>query len=385
MHLPNGTMATDRQTHLESTTSIVVKVGSRVLSGEDGRLDHGQVSNIAGQISQLVAAGRPVVLVSSGAVAAGMGKLGLQRRPADVAHLQAVAAVGQAHLIQAYEQCFARNGLHAAQVLLTADDLDDRSRYLNVRNSLLALLEMGVVPVINENDTVAVDELIATFGDNDRLAALVAGLFARPLLVILSDVEGLFDRAPSDPSARVVETVQQIDSDTLQLASPQTSDLSKGGMISKLRAAQIATRSGSPVIIAGGRTPNVLQRIVSGENVGTFFAPQVRGLSPRKRWIGYTAQIAGRIIVDDGAVQALRGQGKSLLAIGIRDIQGAFRKGEVVAVCDQEGRECARGLTNYASDELLRIRGMRSPEIAQVLEHCPYEEVIHRDNMVLSD
>ncbi|RMF41679.1 MAG: glutamate 5-kinase, partial [Planctomycetota bacterium] len=204
-------MANARQTYLANTTSMVIKVGSRVLSDEDGRLDHAQVSNISDQVARLVANGRRVVLVSSGAVAAGMGKLGLQRRPTDVAHLQAVAAVGQAHLIQAYERCFARNGLHAAQVLLTADDLDDRSRYLNVRNTLLALLEMGVVPVINENDTVAVDELIATFGDNDRLAAMVAGLFARPLLVILSDVAGLYDRDPSDPHARIIQAVDQID------------------------------------------------------------------------------------------------------------------------------------------------------------------------------
>ncbi|RMF36768.1 MAG: glutamate 5-kinase, partial [Planctomycetota bacterium] len=185
--------------------------------------------------------------------------------------------------------------------------------------------------------------------------------------------------------ARIIQAVDQIDASTFQLAGARTSHLSKGGMSSKLRAAQIAARSGSPVVIAGGRTPDVLLRIVEGEEVGTFFAPQVRGLSPRKRWIGYTAQIAGRIIVDAGAVEALRGLGKSLLAIGIQEVQGGFRKGEVVAICDDQGRECARGLTNYSSDELQRIRGLRSPEIAQVLGHCPYEEVIHRDNMVLAD
>ncbi|GIX00901.1 MAG: glutamate 5-kinase [Pirellulaceae bacterium] len=378
-------MSSRRDPYLNEATSLVVKVGSRVLSDAEGRLDHQQVANLSRQIAQIYDRGLPVILVSSGAVAAGMGKLGLVQRPTDVSHLQAVAAVGQAHLIQAYEQCFHRHGRHAAQVLLTADDLDDRPRYLNVRNTLLTLLSMGVVPVINENDTVAVDELIATFGDNDRLAAMVAGLLKRPLLVILSDVAGLYDRHPDDPQATVIETVEQIDSKTMELATPHRSSVSKGGMASKLRAARLAVRSGSPAIIAGGRTPDVLLRIVAGEPLGTFFVPQARGLPPRKRWIGFTAQVAGTIVVDDGAAAALRRAGPSLLAIGIREVRGSFHKGDVVAVCDSSGCECARGLTNYSSDELAKIRGLRSPEIAQVLGHCPYEEVIHRDNMVLSD
>lgn len=372
-----------RLSSIQSVQTLVVKVGSRVLSGSDGRLDREQVASLAAQLAQLADGGKQVVLVSSGAVASGMGRLGLTQRPSDLAGLQAVAAVGQAHLIQAYESYFAALGRHAAQILLIADDLDDRTRYLNVRNTLAALLRLGVIPIINENDTVAVDELLTTFGDNDRLAAMVAGIFSRPALIILSDVAGVYDSDPSSPNAKIVHTITSVDQAVFNLAVNRTTGISKGGMASKLRAAQFVTQSGAPVIIAGGRTPNILPRLVAGEELGTLFLPHERGLAPKKRWIGFTAQAAGQVHVDAGAARAIRSSGPSLLAIGITRVVGTFAKGEVLSVVDETGVEIARGLTNYDSVELNKIRGLRSPGIAEVLGHCPYEEVIHRDNMTL--
>ncbi len=372
-----------RQSLIHATQTIVVKVGSRVLSTPDGRLDSDHVGSLAAQLVAIAEGGKHVVLVSSGAVASGMGRLGLKARPTDLARLQAVAAVGQAHLIQTYESYFAALGRHAAQILLIADDLDDRTRYLNVRNTLGALLQLGVIPVINENDTVAVDELLTTFGDNDRLAAMVAGIFTRPALIILSDVAGVYDSDPSHPGAQVLSTIPQVDQSIIDLAVNRTTGISKGGMASKLKAAQFVTQSGAPVIIAGGRVENVLTRLIAGEELGTLFLPRSRGLAPKKRWIGFTAQAAGSVAVDAGAARAIRSSGPSLLAIGIVSVKGGFSKGEVISVVDDAGVEIARGLTNYTSHELSQIKGLRSPAIAEVLGHCPYEEVIHRDNMTV--
>lgn len=362
---------------------MVVKVGSRVLSGPDGCLDRDQVRLLAAQLACIADGGHQVVLVSSGAVASGMGRLKLAQRPTDLARLQAVAAVGQAHLIQSYESYFSTLGRQAAQILLTTDDLDDRTRYLNVRNTLMALLEMRVIPIINENDTVAVEELQTTFGDNDRLAAMVAGLFPRPALIILSDVQGLYSGDPSLPEAQMLHTIPQVDQSIFDLAINRKTGISKGGMASKLKAAQFVTQSGAPVIIAGGRVENVLTRLMSGEVLGTLFLPKDRGLAPRKRWIGFTVQASGIVSVDAGAARAIRSSGPSLLAIGIVQVLGNFAKGEVLSVVDAQGVEIARGLTNYSSQELARIRGLRSPAIAELLGHCPYEEVIHRDNMTI--
>lgn len=374
---------TSRHKLLQAAQTIVVKVGSRVLSGPDGQLDSAQVGSLAAQLAAIADSGKQVVLVSSGAVASGMGRLGLKQRPTDLAQLQAVAAVGQAHLIQSYERYFAALGRHAAQILLIADDLDDRTRYLNVRNTLGALLQLGVIPIINENDTVAVDELLTTFGDNDRLAAMVAGIFSRPALIILSDVQGVYNTDPQDPAAQVLSTIAQVDQSVFALAVNRTTGISKGGMASKLRAAQFVTQSGSPVIIAGGRINNVLTRLLDGEELGTLFLPKTRGMAPKKRWIGFTAQTSGRVTVDAGAARAIHSQGRSLLAIGIVNVSGRFEKGEVLAVLDEQGVEIARGLTNYSSQELSQIQGLRSPAIAEVLGHCPYEEVVHRDNMTV--
>jgi glutamate 5-kinase len=375
--------AVDRSPYLKNTDVWVVKVGSRVLTGPDGRLDRPHLGRLASQLVGLAQSGKQVVLVSSGAVASGVGRLGLPARPTDLAELQAVAAIGQAHLIQTYEQFFSEQGRHAAQILLTADDLDNRTKYLNVRNTLLTLLRFGVIPVINENDTVAVDELMTTFGDNDRLAAMVAGLLPRPMLVILSDVAGLYDRDPSDPAARVLSSIQQVDDATFELVRDQRTGLSKGGMGSKLKAAQFVTGSGSPVIIASGRESDVLLRLAAGETLGTLFQPQSRSLAPRKRWIGFSAQCTGAVHVDEGAVRAVTTEGRSLLAIGIRDVTGKFEKGDAVSIVAPDGKEIARGLINYSATEVRQIRGCRSPRIAEILGQRPYDEVVHRDNMTV--
>ncbi len=366
--------SSSRNKLLQNTPVWVIKVGSRVLTGKDGKLDRDHVERLAGQLVDLASSGKKVVLVSSGAVASGVGKLRLPARPKDLATLQAVAAIGQAHLIQVYEQVFARHDRHAAQVLLTASDLDDRQRYLHVRNTLHALLEMGAIPVINENDTVAVDELKTTFGDNDRLAAMVAGHFSQALLVILSDVRGLYDRDPSDPEAKVLESVARVDESIEELVRDKNTGVSKGGMASKLAAAKFVTNSGQPVIIGWGREENILNRLAAGESLGTLFLPQTRGLTSKKRWIGFTAQCEGKVVVDPGAIQAVRDRGTSLLAIGIRDVLGNFDKGDAVSIVDSEQREVARGLTNYSASEVRQIRGCRSDRIAEILGECPMKK-----------
>jgi glutamate 5-kinase len=378
-----------RQEIAATADLMVVKVGTRVLTHRGGTLNEERVAQLAEEIHWLWESGRKVVLVSSGAVGAGMGRLGLDARPKDLARLQAVAAIGQSKLIEAYDRALASRGRHAAQVLLTADDLNHRTRYLNVRNTLLALLECGAVPVINENDTVAVDELQTTFGDNDRLAALVTNLLRAPLLVLLSDVEGLYDAPPPEgdrgaDDARVIPTVRQIDESIVALVKDRVTGLSKGGMASKLAAARMCTAAGENVIIASGRRPGVLKQIVGGEQVGTLFLAVGQSISSRKRWIAFTVPPRGQLSLDHGASRAIGQQGRSLLAIGIVDVQGQFAKGDVVAMLDGEGREIARGLSNYSADEVRRIQGLRSEQIATVLGHRPYEEVVHRDNMAIT-
>lgn len=363
--------------------TVVVKVGSRVLSDSHGRLDLQQIASLAKQLAQISDQGKQVVLVSSGAVASGLGKLGLEKRPTDLAELQAVAAVGQAHLIQAYERHFAELGKHAAQVLLIADDLDDRTRYLNVRNTLLACLRFNIIPIINENDTVAVEELQTTFGDNDRLAAMVAGVFTKPVLIILSDVQGVFDRNPVMEGAQVIHQIETVDQSVISLAVTHRSSISKGGMASKIRVAQFVTQSGAPVVIAGGRVENVLPRLLAGEELGTLFLPRPTALVPKKRWLGFSTLPSGTVVIDEGAVSALKKNGSSLLPIGIKSVEGQFRKGEVVSVVSIDGLEIARGLSNYSSNEVASLCGLRTSQIAERLGHCPYSEVIHRDNMTL--
>ena len=377
-----------RQEIAATSKTIVVKVGTRVLTHQDGTLDHERVTAIAEQIVQLMAEKRRVVLVSSGAVGAGIGRLALPQRPTDLAHLQAVAAVGQSRLIESYNRALEAHGLHAAQILLTADDLNDRMRYLNVRNTLLALFRYGALPIINENDTVRVDELQRNVGDNDRLAAMVTNLLRAPLLVLLSDVDGLFDRHPSDPDAQLIPLVTQIDAALRDFQRQpairgDANHLSRGGMASKLEAARLAVSAGESVVIANGRRSNVLVDLLAGESIGTLILAHGPAVTSRKRWIGLTAQPCGRLMLDPGAQQAVESRGRSLLAIGVRRVEGIFQKGDVISLCREDGQEFARGLINYGSEEMRRIAGHTKEQIVQVLGHRPYDEVVHRDNLAI--
>jgi len=374
-----------RQEIATTATTIVIKVGTRVLTREDGILNEQRIAQLAEEIHQVMETGRKVALVSSGAVGAGMGRLGMAKRPTDVAHLQAVAAVGQSLLVEAYERSLRAFGRHAAQILLTADDLDQRTSYLNARNTILTLMgEYNAVPIINENDTVSVEELQTTFGDNDRLAAIVTNLIQAPLLVLLSDVEGLYNGDPRDPGSAVIPTIERLDDAVFALVRDRATGLSKGGMASKLQAARQATAAGENVIIASGRHPGTLARIIAGEPTGTLLLARGQLVAARKRWIGFTAQPRGQLVLDDGARRAVERQGRSLLAAGVVKAVGRFHKGDVVGLCDADGTEFARGLTNYGSEDILRIRGLKTAEIAEALGHCPHDEVVHRNNMVLT-
>jgi glutamate 5-kinase len=365
-----------------SAHTWVVKVGTSVLAAPDGSIDPARVANLAEGISAVAAAGRRVALVSSGAVGAGIGRLGLPGRPADLPRLQAAAAVGQAYLIRAYDEEFRRHGRHAAQLLLTHEDFDSRPRYLNMRNTLSALFALDAVPIINENDTISVDEI--KFGDNDRLAAMVANLLQAPLLVILSVVDGLYRSDPGPGGAgEVIGVVPDLDDATLGLAGSSTSALGTGGMRSKLQAARLVTQAGGSVVIASGKRDGVLAGLLAGEPVGTLFLAKGQAQGARKRWIGLTARPRGHLVVDDGARRALLGGASSLLAIGVVEVVGEFGKGDVVAIRDREGREFARGLTNYGHAEASRIRGLRNEQVRERLGTL-YDEVVHRDNLVLT-
>ena len=369
-----------RQEILTESPTIVVKVGTRILTDASGHLSESQIESFANQLAEARAKGFRVVLVSSGAVGSGIGRLGLSGRPKDLAQLQAVAAVGQSALIEAYNHFLEKLGLHAAQILLTADDFEHRTKYLNVRNTLNALLEFGAIPIINENDTLSVAELKTTFGDNDRLAALVADLIHAPLLILLSDIDGLYDGDPRKPGVKLIPTVHQIDASIQALAFDRLTGLSKGGMASKLRIAHQITNAGGAMIIANGREPKILQKILNCEDYGTLFLPQGTRMAARKQWIGYAIFPRGRVLVDDGCANALINKGKSLLPIGIREVEGDFDHGDVIAVCTLNGLEIGRGFTNYSSAELKEIQGKRSTEF-----EAEYEEVIHRDNLTLTN
>jgi glutamate 5-kinase len=371
-----------RQEVVALAHTVVVKVGTNVLTRADGALEPARVQALADQLHRLRASGRKVVLVSSGAIGAGVGRLGLGRRPAGLPQLQACAAVGQSLLMRAYEDCLAKYGIPTAQLLLTAGDFDSRARYLNARNTILALFEWGCLPIINENDTVSVAEI--RFGDNDHLAALVTNLLQAPLLVILSVVDGLYTADPSaDPTARRLPTVPHIDADVMEQAGAGRSALGSGGMRSKLRAARLVTAAGESVIVADGGRPDVLDAVQRAEPVGTLFLPQGGTMTAWKRWLGYAARPRGRFVVDAGARQAVQSQGRSLLPIGVVRVVGSFGKGDVVALCDVDGAEFARGLTNYSSATADRLRGLRTEQVREVLGELPYEEVVHRDNLVV--
>jgi len=365
-----------RENVLASARRIVVKLGTQLITDDQGRIDRTYLRRIARQIAALRERGVTVTVVSSGAVGSGCGEMGIER-PSDVAGMQAVAAIGQRGLMTHYHDAFARVDLKVAQLLLTRDDFDDRDRFLNIRNCLGRLHELGCVPIINENDTVATEEL--RFGDNDMLAAMVCHATTAEALVLLTVVDGLLDE-----HGGCVDRVEDVDHAT-QLARSDRSDRGTGGMSSKLEAARLVTASGEVAVIANGRSRNVLGRLFDARRVGTVFVPADRKLGARRRWIGLTSRPAGRIIVDDGAAEALRKRGKSLLAIGVTEVRGRFDRGQVVAIVDSAGRLIARGLTNYAGEELRRIQGKRSSQFQKLLGHAGFAEVVHRNNMVLAD
>lgn len=372
----------ERQRAIDRANVVVVKVGTNVLTDDAGTLDHARIQSLADQIGRIDKSGRKVVLVSSGAIGAGVGRLGLGKRPSDLPHLQACAAVGQSALMQVYHECLVPHGLHAAQILLTAGDFDNRARYLNVRNTILTLFEYRCLPIINENDTVSVAEI--KFGDNDHLAAMVTNLLRAPLLVLLTNVDGLFTGDPrTDGAARLVPTVPHIDRAITEMAGVSKSALGTGGMKSKLRAARLVTAAGESVIMANGSIAGILDRIFAAEATGTLFLPHGDDVPARERWLGYTARPRGKIRVDDGARQAIEKHGKSLLPIGVTIVDGSFGKGDVIAICDKEGVEFARGLTNYSSIDAERLRGLNTEQIARVVGKLPYVELVHRDNLVV--
>jgi glutamate 5-kinase len=376
-------MTSDRRSDvLDRVKTVVVKVGTNVLSTDDDRLDGDRIASLAEQLHGICQRGINLVLVSSGAIGAGMGLLGLKERPKDLSHLQAAAATGQAHLIHIYDKAFRPHGYHAAQLLLTANDFKSRSRYLNVRNTLRTLAEYHVIPIINENDTVSTEEI--KLGDNDRLAAMVAGLIQADLLIILSVVDGLLTSDPTDPTSRRIPLVEKFDDELLNLVGASKSSRGTGGMKTKLEAVRTATAVGVNVIIANGKRPNVLTEIMTGIDSGTLFLAEGDGLSAWKRWIGYTLPPKGRFVLDEGARRAVEQQGKSLLAIGIVGVEGDFVKGEVVSLVDRQGDEFARGLTNYDTTSARVIAGKRKDEMTRELVAVPYDEVIHRDNLVVT-
>ncbi len=361
----------------------MVKVGSSLLTADGRGLDHDLIAAWAEQITALRARQADVVLVSSGAVAEGMQRLGWQRRPHALFELQAAAAVGQMGLIQAYESCFKYHDVHTAQILLTHDDLANRQRYLNAHSTLRTLLKLGVVPVVNENDTVAVDEI--RFGDNDTLAALVANLIDAEVLVLLTDQPGMYDADPrAHPEATLIREARADDPELAAMAkSGGAGGLGRGGMVTKVRAAARAARSGAATVIAWGREPGILGRIAAGDEVGTFFVPAREPIVARKRWLAGQLQSKGRLRLDAGAVRVLRQAGRSLLAVGVTAVEGDFQRGELVACIGPDGAEVAKGLVNYSAEESRKIMGQPSERIEAVLGYVDEPELIHRDNLVV--
>jgi glutamate 5-kinase len=376
------TSPADARRALTHARRLVVKVGSGLVTAPGLGPDPDRIERLAGDIAAARRDEREVALVSSGAIATGMARLALAERPRSIPEKQAAAAVGQSALMWQYEIAFKRHGLAVGQVLLTAQDIGDRTRYLNARNTLLALLGFGVVPIVNENDTVAVEEI--KVGDNDNLSALVASLVEADLLVLLTDVDGLYTADPArDPGAAKLDLVETLTDEILTMAGAHEDGVSVGGMATKLQAAQKAAASGVPMVIASGREPGVLGRILAGEPVGTCFLPRADRLGARKRWIAFAVPPQGRLAVDAGAARALTRQGRSLLPSGVTGVEGEFEAGDVVAVVDGDGREFARGLVNFEAGELRRIRGAKTQEIETRLGYKSVDEVIHRDNLVI--
>jgi len=361
---------------------IVVKVGTSILASVEKGLHHDVFSNLAREISALKRQGFEIILVSSGAIAAGMEKLGYKSRPMSITQKQATAAVGQTRLMNIYENLFSRCHQMVAQVLLTRDDLGHRQRFLNARNTLLTLLELGIIPIINENDTVVVDEI--KFGDNDNLAALITNLIEADLLIILTDIDGLCDGDPRyHPHARCIPLVEDIDAEMEGMIGDTHGEWNVGGMVSKVQAARKASRFGIPTVIACGTKREIIHQILKGKEVGTLILPKMEPLSSRKHWIAFNLNPKGDVVVDDGAKKAIIQKGKSLLPSGVLKVKGAFGRGDSVSCLGPRGKEFARGLVNYGVLELEKIKGLHSNQIAKVLGYKYSDEVIHRDDLVL--
>lgn len=367
---------------LKKAKKILVKVGTSTLTYPSGKLNLNYIERIVRELADLKNQGKEVLLVSSGAIGAGMGKLGLKKKPKTTPEKQAIAAVGQGMLIQVYEKVFAEYGHTVAQLLLIRDDLVNRKRYVNARNTLTTLLKFGVIPIINENDTVSVDEI--EFGDNDNLSALVASLIDVDLLINLSDIDGLYTANPhTDSGAELITFVPDINGEIENLATSTCGSLGTGGMKAKLQAAKIAVCSGVAMVIANGQTTGIIHNILSGEKVGTLFLPKEKPMHSRKRWIAFGLTVQGTLCVDSGAKKAVVRDGKSLLPSGILKVEGCFERGETVCIADEDGIVFARGLINYPSRDLIKIKGLRSYEILEVLGEKGVSEVIHRDNLVI--
>ncbi|MGH8736464.1 MAG: glutamate 5-kinase [Burkholderiales bacterium] len=367
---------------IAAAKTLVIKVGSSLVTNDGRGLDVEAIARWAFQIAALHRLGKRSMLVSSGAIAEGMQRLGWNRRPQAMNQLQAAAAVGQMGLVQCYETCFREHGLPTAQVLLTHADMADRRRYLNARSTLRTLLDLGAIPVINENDTVVTDEI--KFGDNDTLGALVTNLVEADALIILTDQSGLYDADPRrNPHAKLIEQADAEDPRLVAVAGGTGSALAKGGMITKVLAAKRAARSGAHTVIASGREPDVLLRLAKGDRLGTLLSAQTVPLAARKQWLADHLTVGGQLRLDAGAINALVRDGKSLLPIGVVEVSGTFERGEVVACTDQQGREVARGLVNYAASEARRIMRHPSGDIESILGYVEEPELIHRDNLVL--
>lgn len=372
-----------REQVLAACKRLVVKIGSSLVASSTGGLHRERIHRLAQELGALQTQNRQMVVVSSGAIVAGLAHLAIEEYPTELPLQQAAAAVGQSRLMRAYEIAFEDTGYKIAQVLLTHQDLADRRRFLNARHTLTTLIQLGVIPIINENDTVAIDEI--RFGDNDALAGQVAHLVDANLLVILSDVNGLYSQDPHlNPSAELIPVVSSITSDIENLAGGSRAQSSRGGMITKIKAAKQAGRFGVPTLLLNGETPNALGEVLHGKPGGTYFASDQIPLTSRKQWIAYTLRPKGELRLDEGAVAAITLRGKSLLPSGIIDIMGTFFTGDAITCATQEGMVFAQGLTNYSSEMLQKIKGKKTSEIRDLLGSLEYEEVIHRDNLVLT-
>lgn len=372
----------NKHDRLIKAKTVVIKLGTRLLTDSTGKINFDYMENLIRVLSEIKNEDRNIIIVSSGAIGAGIGRMDMPRRPVTIPEKQAAAAVGQGLLIQYYEKYFARYKHIVAQILLTREDLISRRRYINACNTILTLIKWGVVPVINENDSVSAEEI--KFGDNDRLSALVSGLVNAELLLILTDIDGLYDANPVHSSdAKLLPLVEEITPAIKQSAGNTNDDLATGGMITKIQAAEIAVNSGVNMVIANGKDPSNLFRIFRGEKVGTLFTAKDHFLSRRKRWIAYGLNIMGEVIIDEGARNALLTNGKSLLAIGVTDVKGDFHTGDLVIVKDAGGNEIGRGLVNYSSEEIRRIMKLPSSKISEVLGYQCEKEVIHRDDMAI--